>query len=286
VWTALGPPAPVDWDESPGTFTGLMDVARDRLLALSLPDHATWALPLGTPSSWSRLDIGGEAPPPRFQHSLAIDTDLDRVLMFGGNDGLDRGDLWALNLGAPTAVEVSLVSAEARPDEVAITWSLGGGLGPVSVERSLHESGAWQRLGDVSPDGTGRVSFVDRDVVPGTIYDYRLAYADAGSQRVGGAVTIVVPRTGPDASFALANAGANPSASGLTVTISLPDAAPARLEVHDVAGRRVVSREVGGLGAGRHTVEMGEARSLSPGLYLVRLVRGAEFRATRVAVVR
>jgi hypothetical protein len=47
----------------------------------------------------------------------------------------------------------------------------------------------------------------------------------------------------------------------------------------------MLSREVGSLGAGRHTVNLAEGRRLTPGLYWVRLVQGANRRSTRVAVI-
>jgi hypothetical protein len=84
--------------------------------------------------------------------------------------------------------------------------------------------------------------------------------------------------------FALESVRPNPSCGGaLTVHFSLPARSPATIELLDVAGRRIASREVG---AGQHTLDLGEGQHLSPGLYLVRLTQGANARATRVAVLR
>jgi hypothetical protein len=63
------------------------------------------------------------------------------------------------------------------------------------------------------------------------------------------------------------------------------EAAGARLELVDVSGRLVVSREVGSLGAGRHVVNLAEGRKVPPGLYWVRLTQAANQHATRVAVI-
>jgi len=71
----------------------------------------------------------------------------------------------------------------------------------------------------------------------------------------------------------------------LSVEFVLPVAAPARLEVLDVTGRRVATRDVGGLGSGRHRVDLAEGRQLAAGLYLIRLTQGANARITRVAVI-
>ena len=85
-------------------------------------------------------------------------------------------------------------------------------------------------------------------------------------------------------SFALEGVRPNPARGGhLAVTFTLPTPAPARLELVDVGGRRVVSRAVGSMGAGRHAVEL--ATGLRPGVYLVRLTQGAAVRVVRVAVL-
>jgi hypothetical protein len=85
-------------------------------------------------------------------------------------------------------------------------------------------------------------------------------------------------------SFVLDPVRPNPSRGGsLTVHFSLPTDAPARLELLDVAGRRIASHDVG---MDRHTLDLGAGQHLAPGLYLVRLAQGANTRTTRVAVLR
>jgi hypothetical protein len=70
------------------------------------------------------------------------------------------------------------------------------------------------------------------------------------------------------------------------VTFSLPDDAPAHLELLDIAGRRVASRDVGALGAGTHEVEMSPPRAaLASGIYTLRLTRKGESAAASVVVV-
>src|SRR6185369_8171068 len=70
----------------------------------------------------------------------------------------------------------------------------------------------------------------------------------------------------------------------LVVDVALPSAGPARLEVLDVQGRRVSASDLGSLGAGRHTVDLG-LRNLSPGVYLLRLTQGGEARVARVTII-
>lgn len=95
---------------------------------------------------------------------------------------------------------------------------------------------------------------------------------------------VPVPDGDDPLTFTLDPVHPNPSRGGaLTVRFSLSTDAPARLELLDVAGRRIASHEVG---AGQHTLDLGAGRRLAPGLYLVRLTQGANTRTTRVAVLR
>jgi len=86
--------------------------------------------------------------------------------------------------------------------------------------------------------------------------------------------------------FALHGLAPNPSPGPVTVSLALPSAEPATLELFDVAGRRVAAADVGSLGAGRHLVRLtGEAR-LSPGLYVIRLTQGSRQLSARGFVSR
>jgi hypothetical protein len=126
------------------------------------------------------------------------------------------------------------------------------------------------------------------DVGPAGLY-YKLSAVDvngneSGYSLVTPSATTGVGDTGPLA-FAL-EPPANPAVGGrLMVAFSLPNDARATLEVVDVSGRRTVAREVGSLGAGRHSVDLAAGRAIAPGLYWVRLAQGAEQRVRRVAIV-
>ncbi len=97
---------------------------------------------------------------------------------------------------------------------------------------------------------------------------------------------VAVPPAAAPARLALAGAVPNPArAAALTLRFSLPDASPARLELLDVAGRRVALREVGGLGAGEHAVRLETRRPLRPGVHFARLTRDGRSLVTRVCVL-
>jgi hypothetical protein len=70
------------------------------------------------------------------------------------------------------------------------------------------------------------------------------------------------------------------------VSFALPGPGPATLELLDITGRRLASREVGGLGPGRHLANLGGTTGLTPGVYLVRLTRAGRSLVARASVVK
>ena len=87
------------------------------------------------------------------------------------------------------------------------------------------------------------------------------------------------------AALAIASLGGNPTRGGpLAVRFALPSADRARLDLFDVTGRRLSSREVGEYGAGTHTTTLAAPGELATGLYLVVLRQGVEKRTLRIAI--
>lgn len=96
--------------------------------------------------------------------------------------------------------------------------------------------------------------------------------------------TVSVPGDATSFDFRLEEITPNPvRGSDLYVHFALPDAGKAQLELIDVAGRRVWSREVAG--AGPHSLRMNSGRRLASGVYFVRLTRNDSSLVRRVAVV-
>jgi len=87
--------------------------------------------------------------------------------------------------------------------------------------------------------------------------------------------------------FALHAVGPNPSAGGqFSVRFSLADGAAARLDVLDLAGRKVRSQNLSALGPGPHVVSVGGDRPLAPGIYLVRLMQAGRSRQAKAVVLQ
>jgi hypothetical protein len=110
------------------------------------------------------------------------------------------------------------------------------------------------------------------------------AAPDLGALETGGPPVSVGPPSAVEG-LALAGVWPNPSRSGFAITLSLADESPARIEVLDLAGRRVLTRDLQRLGPGRHVVSLDEARALPAGVYLLRLWQAGQTRSRR-AIVR
>ncbi len=92
---------------------------------------------------------------------------------------------------------------------------------------------------------------------------------------------------GGPAGLELRGAWPNPASRHLTLGFTLPSGAPAQLELIDLAGRRVLARDVGALGAGAHQLDLSrEAAALRPGVYSIRLTQGGRALTRKVAIVR
>jgi hypothetical protein len=103
----------------------------------------------------------------------------------------------------------------------------------------------------------------------------------AASAAVAGAED--APR--PAAALALARIWPNPSSLPLHVAFALPEHAPARLELVDVAGRSVLTRDLGAPGAGVFDASIGAEASIRPGTYWLRLSQSGHETASRVVIL-
>jgi hypothetical protein len=183
-----------------------------------------------------------------------------------------RLGLYAQRFGpnGPTPTLLSLVSAEARDGRVQLDWFAADAASlSASVERRAWGAD-WQPLGRVSADGTGHLRVEDASVTPGTRYAYRLHYVEQGVERFSPEAWVEVPAL----KLALDGLRPNPARGEPAVSFALPSAEPARLELIDVAGRLVASREVGGLGPGYHVARLGDGGRVPAGIYWLRLTQG------------
>ena len=130
-------------------------------------------------------------------------------------------------------------------------------------------------------------------VDPGEQYAPRLMPDGSGgaiatwfdTRRYTGPPVAVHPQA-PAVEFALFGLRPSPAVGPVRVSFALPDASPARLELLDIAGRRILHQEVGSLGPGRHIVELHARTELPAGIYLLRLTHGGRSLTATACVLR
>jgi len=86
--------------------------------------------------------------------------------------------------------------------------------------------------------------------------------------------------------LAIRSLGGNPSRGAIRLELALPNPGKAKVELFDVAGRRVESRELEVSAPGRQVVEWPGARRLAAGVYMARLSQGGHDVKTRIALIR
>ena len=184
-----------------------------------------------------------------------------------------------------TATMASLVSVKALADRIRLVWYTAGAAGHDANLYRRTADGDWVFVGTVTPDGSGFLRYEDAAVMSGTRYGYQLGIMDAGEESFVGEAWAEVPALALQ--LALRVAAPNPSTDGrLRVEFALRNGRLARLELMDVAGRVLNSREVGSLGPGTHSVDISGGRPLRPGIYFLRLTQGGREVRARAAVTR
>lgn len=319
AWTRLfpggGPPV------AGAGHSAIYDPARDRMLVIfghdgfSLPSlrrDDVWALSLSGTPGWTRLSISGTPPSPRSSFTAVYDANHDRVLIFGGTDPDYRNDTWELKLGAaPAWNEISRTMGRV-PDpreshssiydpvrnELVIfggidargiygdTWILTMGDRPRWFELAQHNSGPVARWGH------GAVYDADhrRMVVYGGWSGWYMS--DAWGFSLDGPSLSSVPVQQPvDEDGGQQAVPAGPRLAlrvpgvwrdgALTLGLRLSGPDPARLEVLDLAGRRLERHDVG---PGSRALTL--ASRPSPGTYFARLVQGGRAVTARIIVTR
>jgi hypothetical protein len=87
--------------------TAIHDPLRDRMVVFGgfdLSSHNdVWALALAGTPAWTQLAPSGTPPSARLAHTAIYDPVRDRMVVFGGDDGSFRNDVWELSLAGTPA---------------------------------------------------------------------------------------------------------------------------------------------------------------------------------------
>ena len=205
--------------------------------------------PFQSGSSVSHWDVSAT---PNLLMEPAINADLTSNLDLTVDLFRDIG--W-FGRGGPVATQLALVAADLVNGHPHLEWfSSDGANQSMRLYRAALPAG-FERLGDLSANGTGMVTYDDVDVLPGRSYEYQLGLLTPSGERMMGLAHVDVPR----AALAIKRLAGNATGAAVAFEVVLAEDMPATLDVMDTAGRRIARQDLGGLGAGRHTVSLAGA---------------------------
>jgi galactose oxidase-like protein len=280
AWGSILPAGPLPLPRADHALA--YDSVRDRLVLHAGYDGFsdfgdTWVLPFAGAPAWQEITpvVG---PGPRWGVAGIYDPPYDRLVVFGGSNYSPVA--FALTWDMPTPTLLALQSVDARPGLVHLVW-MGSVSSGVHATVYRREGGTdWRALGVADPDGSGRIVWEDRDVAAGVRYEYRLGVLENGRETYLGATSAIVPSGIELSVHAISSRFA---AGRLALWCSVPAPGPARLEVIDVAGRRIAQRELEWPAAG--AMEVSIAPAPASGLYFARLSQAGRSVRTRVSVI-
>lgn len=297
TWTKLLPDGALPVARRSGT--AIYDPLRDRMIAFGGWDSGpyvsdflgdTWALSFTPGLAWTQLAPNGTLPAGRDAMEAVYDPLADRMVLFGGWSGAAfLNDTEFLNWGLPTTAPNITPNTSTDSAVALLSWHVANTTGVHAAVYRRQNGTPWSSIATAQRDGSGHVNFNDHAVTPGGRYGYMVAVSSQQGETFGGETWVTVASTTsvkPNAPSALGldPVSPNPLFGRLAVSFTLPSATPARLELIDLAGRRLVSRDVGAMGLGAHRVDLGDGSAYPAGLYFVRLTQAGVTRTTRVAI--
>ena len=253
------------------------DPLSQRLFAFAW--NEVWSRTAEVAGPWQPVPLEGESP--TVTQRVGFDPVGQQIVaLFASAPGHQPVQAWALAVGPPA---VSLVDSRRTHDSVQLQWRSTTAIGKPAVLERREAPADWAPVSALDFDIRGLAFFTDHDVLPEHDYAYRVRVADGDSSYFSPATFVAPPAA---LRFAMLGARPNPAVGRFQLAFSLPDAAPARLKLFDVRGRRCAWRDVGTLGAGRHTITFVEAGALEPGVYFAQLQRGSATQVQRVVLTR
>src|SRR5205085_6447138 len=169
---------------------------------------------------------------------------------------------------------------------------------------AVYAGGAFTKIGGQASNHVAVLDARTGEVVswPGASGDVFAIHASGSTLYVGGdfrevgglphsnvaaVAALSVPAGGVDLpGLALEGVFPNPAPGVPAVYFTLRSTAAAKLDVLDIAGRRVMQRELGSLGPGRHVVTLDSSPPLDSGIYFLRLVQNRRVLYARMAIMR
>jgi hypothetical protein len=284
-WRMLVPPGARPSERR--AHSAVYDPARRRMLVFGgrsldttymVQDHnQLWELSLDAAPTWRLLAPEGPLPLGRMLHAAALDPGGNRMIVFGGECNgppfAFPASTWQVVLGPAAPV---LSGASVAWNRVRITWQcFGGPAGEVSIHR---RTGGGARIASLAADGEGTVTFEDASVVSGERYEYWAEQDGLASEPWF--VDVPFPP------LSLAGARPSPARDAWLIAYSLASDHPARLEIFDVRGRKVLDASITNPQPGDGTMDAGDARRLAAGVYLARITQNGRSASAKLAIIR
>ncbi len=261
-----------------------------------------WALSLGDDPRWTALEPRGVPPPLRTGNTAIYEAAHREMIVYGGRaaaDGGLLGDVWALDLGPQPRWRQIKVGDEApasRAGHAAIYDAHRERMLVIGWQRdnyvwalSLRGVPRWSRLdpsGEAPPGGNGQIAFADADRDRMVLMDgdgWWLWTLDWGRR--------VETPVADDKEMGLSSGRGAEAADGTPLALELPSTvwrggafnarvslcgpSGARLDLFDVAGRRIWSSGPDELGLGPHDVMIAPPGTAPRGVYFLRLDQSA-----------
>jgi len=299
------------------------DSFRDRMIVFSgftnvpgiVYHRDAWSLDLSGDPAWHELSLSGQPPPGRLRSGAAYDPRGDQLIVTAGREiNYLMGDTWGLTFGSPV-INVRLDVKPGDPQNVLPLHAngtlaaaiLGDPTYPVTnvLIESVRLMGApvQQRQ-----NGTYMASFDDVDHDGEIDLVLHFAVADLCFRRTDTVATLTGRLTtgarieGQDGIRILSaprsaapEADADPQVNirvtspwqrprPLAVALDLPAARRVVVDLIDISGRRLATREIDGL-VRRRVVEFSEPARWPSGVYFVRVTYEGWMRSTRFVLL-
>ncbi len=220
-----------------------------------------------------------------FEAEVAVGTTAVTLTSFAGRRTKGGVALtWKVSGGA----EADHFNLYRRP-VAGVIAPAGGGVGSEMSAAAFGQGGSaaaagrgvdgWVKVNAEPITGRSPYRYLDREAAA-LLYEYKLEVVvgggadELGTTRVDGAMR---------AAFAFAVAP-NPAATTARVGITLAGSMAVKVELYDLAGRKVATVVDGPLAAGENSREL-DVSGMAAGLYILRLEAGERVAATRLAVV-
>lgn len=177
-----------------------------------------------------------------------------------------------------------------EPPAIVVSWELAGVEDDPRfvVSRAEMPEGMYRQMDgiDIIRAATS-FSFKDDRCEPGSSYRYRVDAVDEGGRRMLFETDVV---TAPAAPLALRQNHPNPFNPSTAIEYYLPEKAGVRLEIFDVAGRRIAALQNGEQERGAHVAVWngndGRGAPVASGVYVCRLTAGKESLTRKMILLR